>query len=233
MASKHYTEVMENGFTVFEQWINKIDLYELAYGKAAWDYPTHGHDTNGVYYKYGVGGVAWANYWTAPLNDHHIIKKIREKTDLIASEFFDEPVFYHCDCSVLTPKCNMLRPHVDTPHRHAPWNNDQRMLGLQFAMPINEFVPNGQSGTTAFLPGSNKKTWNIKSCYGGKYTSEFILGADQPEVHYGDIIVWDAKTLHSQMPNVSDSNRYMLLMNYLDESVVHDVMEYEASLRLS
>jgi tRNA A-37 threonylcarbamoyl transferase component Bud32 len=42
--------------------------------------------------------------------------------------------------------------------------------------------------------------------------------------------MWDAKTLHSHMPNITDFDRYMLVMNYLDERIVKDVMDYEASL---
>ena len=86
------------------------------------------------------------------------------------------------------------------------------------------------AGTTAFLPKSFKHMWDIKDCYKGVYTNEFLKGAIQPEASYGDVILWDARTLHSQMPNITKTNRYMLLMNYLEERIVNDVMQYERTL---
>ena len=42
--------------------------------------------------------------------------------------------------------------------------------------------------------------------------------------------MWDARTINYQMTNITESNRYMLLMNYIEEDIVSKVMEYEASL---
>lgn len=226
----YHNELIENGYCVLQQQIDKQDLYKLIYSKFYWDNPNRGHDTSGKYYPKYQPNVEWANYWTAPLNDHPRIANIRKVVDGIVAEFIEYPILYHSDASVITPQSTLVRPHIDTPHRHLPWNNDQRLLGIQVGIPLNEFVPSGRSGTTAFLPGSHKKSWDIKKCYSGDYTFEFLNDFDQPELHYGDMVLWDSRTLHSQMPNITDVNRYLLLMNYLDERIVKDVMNYEASL---
>ena len=228
--AKHNDEMLEDGYTIFRDRLNKSVLYDLVYHKAIWDRPTRGHDVFGKYYSSYEENVPWANYWTDPVSDNSRIADIRKVVDTLVSEFMDYPVFYHSDCSVVTPLCNKIRPHVDTPHRHTPWNTDSRLLGIQVAIPINEFSPAGRSGTTALVPGSHKRHWDIARCYKGEYTTQFLSEAVQPELHYGDILMLDAKTLHSHMPNITDFDRYMLVMNYLDERIVKDVMDYEASL---
>lgn len=220
--------MLTDGFTVFKQRADQKILYDIAYYKHSWDVPDRGHDRDGRYYTQNHESVEWGNYWTGPLNDNVRIHELRSVTDLLVSEFIDTPIFYHCDVSVLTPLCNTIRPHIDTPHRHAPWQNDLRPLGVQIAIPLNEV--NTRSGTTAFVPGSHLKKWDIKKCYRGDYTELFLKQCEQPELEYGDILMWDCRILHSQMPNIRDSNRYMLLMNYLAEPIVKDVMDYEASL---
>lgn len=230
MAEQHpMMDVIENGYGVWRQALDPKILYDLTYYKSDYDHPNRGHDRNEKYYDRYQESVEWANYWTDPLNDHPRIADVRRVTDRLAGRFLIMPVFYHADCSVLTPLNSMIRPHVDTPHRHDPWNKFvDYPLGIQIGIPLHQ--TSGLAGTTAFLPRSHKRVWDIKSCYRGEYTEEFLKGCEQPEVNYGDVIVWDARILHSQMPNVTDTNRYMLLLNYLEERVVDRVMQYEASL---
>lgn len=220
-------KMLTDGYSV---WKNKIDpkiLYDLAYNKHLIDIPNRGHDRNGKYYPAYQEGVEWANYWTGPLNDNPRIADVRKVVDRLVAQFLVIPVFYHADISVMTTVNSLVRPHVDTPHRHEPWNDKtKKILGVQVAIPLHEV--SASSGTTAFLPGSHRKVWPIKECYRGTFTEEFIRGCEQPEVKFGDVLMWDARTLHSQMPNVSKSDRYMLLLNYLEEYIVKDVMNYEA-----
>jgi hypothetical protein len=220
--------MMTEGYTVWKNQIDQKILYDLAYNKFEFDHPDRGHDVNGKYYAGYQDGVEWANYWTGPLNDNPRIADIRKVVDRLVGRFLVIPVFYHADISVLTPKNSLIRPHVDTPHRHAPWNEKiKKILGVQVAIPLHSVAPT--TGTTAFLPGSHRKVWPIKDCYAGKFTQEFIYNCVQPEVNFGDVLMWDARTLHSQMPNISTSNRYMLLLNYLEEYIVEDVMNYEVT----
>jgi len=226
--TRYYKDMVEQGFTVFRDRIDNKILYDLTYYKSGWDKPNRGHDRDGSYYSQNYESVEWGNYWTGPLDDHIRVADIRATTDLLAAELLDNPVCYHVDVSVLTPVCSSIRPHVDTPHRHEPWNQDLRQLGVQMAIPLNEV--DQSSGTTAFVPGSHQRSWDIKDCYRGKFTELFLRECHQPVVSYGDVLVWDCRVLHSQMPNVRSSNRYMLLLNYLNEKIVQEVMEYEASL---
>lgn len=223
-------QMLTLGYSVWPQRIDQKLLYDLVYYKESYDRPNRGHDRNGVYYAEYHDSVEWGNYWTDPLNDNPRITEIRNVVDRIVGRFLVEPVFYHADVSVLTPLNSLIRPHVDTPHRHAPWNEKIIYgLGVQVGIPLQSY--DCGAGITAFLPGSHKQVWNIKRCYRGEYTDTFLKDCVQPVVEYGDVLIWDARTLHSQMPNVSGHNRYMLLLNYLERRVVNDVMIYEASQR--
>jgi ectoine hydroxylase-related dioxygenase (phytanoyl-CoA dioxygenase family) len=208
--------------------IDPLVLYELAYFKNDYDYPSHGHDIDGKYYNKFQPNVQWANYWTTSLNDNIGLAAIRQAIDPIVAKLIDRPIFYQSSVSVLATGCKLVRPHVDTPHRHLPWNNDSRLLGIQVAAPLHNFAID--SGTTAFLSGSQNKYWDIKKCYRGDYTSEFLSKFTQPRLKYGDVVIWDTRVLHSQMPNNGLSSRYMLMLNYLNEDVVADVMAYEAMI---
>jgi len=219
----------EHGYAVWKTLVSPTSLYILVYHKDTFDIPLRGHDINGNYYECYHRSVEWANYWTLPLNQNNRVREIRANVDPVVEQLLDRPVFYHADASVLTELNNTIRPHIDTPHRHKPWNKKiDRRLGIQVAMPMHDMKVT--AGITAFVPGSHRKYWDIKKCYRGDYTQQFLRECEQPQITYGDMIVWDARTLHSQMPNVSHSSRYMLIMNYLEEDVVQDVMQYEASL---
>lgn len=222
-------QFMTEGYGVWRDVIPTGSLYDLVYHIDTYDYPDRGHDVNGVYHDKGKTDIEWANYWTSPLNDNIRVDEIRSFTDRLVKKFMYEPVFYHADFSVLTPQANHLRPHVDTPHRYDPWNQKiKRTLGVQLAIPMQDHGV--ASGTTAFVPGSHRRVWDIRDCYSGKYDEEFAANYHQPVVHFGDLLMWDARTLHSQMPNLGSTKRYMLLFNYLEKSIVRDVMEYEANL---
>ena len=223
------SEFDEQGYTIYKGIAPAKAIYNLAYWKDAYDIPTRGHDVNGVYYNKFVSDVDWANYWTDPLNEHTSLLSIRKVVDDLVDIYLDDPVFYHADVSVLTPKCNAVRPHIDTPHRHTPFNDRiHKRLGIQVAIPMSEY--NIRCGVTGLLPGSHKKFWDIKKCYKGEYTAEFMKSAIQPELNYGDILMWDSRLLHSQMPNVSSNHRYMILLNYVEKDIVQELMEYESTL---
>lgn len=220
---------MTEGFSVWKEVVDQVELFDLAYNKHTYDYPNRGHDRNGVYYEKYYDGVEWANYWTGPLNDNRHVRAIRESIDRIVGKFLVQPVFYHADVSVMTSLNSLVRPHVDTPHRHVPWSDRVHTpLGIQVAIPMHDVSTH--AGTTAFLPKSFKKSWPIKDCYKGKFTDEFLKDAVQPEMDFGDALIWDARTLHSQMPNITEHSRYMLLLNYLEENIVDSVMQYEKDL---
>ncbi len=219
----------QNGFALYKDVLPNKTLYEIVYWKETWDLPVRGHDVDGKYHTQFDNEVRWANYWTHPLSDHRAVQMLRNTTDEIAKTLLKSPVMYHCDASVLTELSTAIRPHVDTPHRHEPWNDkiDNR-LAIQMAAPLHEFK--SHCGTTAFYPGSHLKHWDIKACYSGHFDNEFLKGHVQPPTSFGDVAVWDARTLHSQMPNLSERSRYLLLFNYVEERIVDDLMDYENSL---
>jgi ectoine hydroxylase-related dioxygenase (phytanoyl-CoA dioxygenase family) len=96
------------------------------------------------------------------------------------------------------------------------------------ATPMHEFQTG--AGTTAFVPGSLNHLWDIKKCYRGEFDDVFMQNHVQPTVSFSDLLVWDSRTLHSQMPNHSEHARYMLLFNYVEQDILEDLMDYENSL---
>jgi len=228
VPSDDYNRWKTQGYNVLHKIVPGKLIYELAYYKSDFDYPRRGHDVNGTYYPHNVPDVDWGNYWTDPLNDNQNVKEIADILEKYLSEYIGPIVLYHADCSVLTNRCSVVRPHVDTPHRHAPWQQNQEDLAIQVAIPMSQF--DKDAGSTAFLPNSHNQLWDIQKCYRGEYTAEFLRGAVQPRVDFTDAVIWNSRTLHSQMPNISSARRYMLLLNFLRRDVVEDVMDYEASL---
>jgi len=218
-----------NGFAVCKDLIDQSALYNLIYYKENWDIPQRGHDLDGTYYNSNYDSVEWGNYWTEALTDHVDVIEIEENVGLLVKQFMENPVFYHSDVSVLMPGSKQIRPHIDTPHRHELWNHQIRnRLGIQVAIPMQAYTEH--SGSTAFLPGSHQRYWNIKQCYRGEYTGEFLSDCVQPDITFGDMIMWDARTLHSQMMNTTGDPRYMLLFNYVEKSILDRLVEYENSL---
>lgn len=224
------TKLQVDGYAVFKLTNeNQRSLYELSYYKPDYDVPNRGHDSQGRYHTKNMPNVEWANYWTGALDDNRYVHEIRSTVDSVISEALEQPICYRVAVSVVTPANSLVRPHVDTPHRHGPWNSHYRTpLGMQVGIPMHEM--SGSAGVTGFLPGSHLRFWNINDCYRGTYTSEFLRGCVQPDLKFGEMMVWDARTLHSQMPNVTTAKRYMLLLNYVEESVVDELMAYEATL---
>jgi len=222
-------EFDQDGYIVCRDVVDQNTLYNVIYYKDSWDHPVRGHDLDGRYYGEYHKSVEWGNYWTESLSDHVDVIEIEKSIQEQIAFLMRRPVFYHSDVSVLMPGSKSVRPHVDTPHRHEPWNMIiGERLGLQVAVPMQAYKED--SGTTAFLPNSHTKYWNIKQCYRGEYTQDFLSGCVQPKVDFGDMIVWDARTLHSQMMNTTSSPRYMLLFNYVEEDVLDSLAQYEADL---
>ena len=224
------SEFEQNGFALWKGIIDQSELYNLVYYKENWDHPNRGHDIEGRYYATGVESVEWGNYWSEALTDHADVRMIEQNNVRpVVDQVMQEPVFYHSDVSVLMPGSKSVRPHVDTPHRHELWNHQiRKRLGVQIAIPMQSFTEH--SGSTAFLPESHRQYWNIKECYSGEHTEEFLAGCVQPAPEFGDMVMWDARTLHSQMMNTTHAPRYMLLFNYVEKSILDRLVEYEAGL---
>jgi ectoine hydroxylase-related dioxygenase (phytanoyl-CoA dioxygenase family) len=200
-------------------------LYDMIYTKQEWDYPVRGHDQAGKYHAFADHGIVWANYWCPTLKNHPKIASIKSVTDKLVAPLLSDPVFYDSTCSVIRPGTTTARVHIDTPHRHAPWATNTHRLAIQFAIPLHD--GSAQNGATAFLPGSHNIMWDIEKCYSGEFNDHFRQNAVQPEARFGDIVMWDSRTLHSQMPNLSHSNRYMVLLNYVERDILADLQSFE------
>lgn len=217
------------GFTKIEKEVPVVQLLSLIEMCPAWDIPQRGHDRKGNYYDRPTPNVDWSNYWGVDLTENYHVTQIRKRLDEIAGTLLDDAYFYGSDVSVLAPGSSLIRPHVDTPHRHPPWNHSpDRRLGIQMSVPLNEWY-DGMGGT-AFLAHSHRKTWPIEECYKGTYNEMFKEKSQTIHLEFGDIAVWDARTLHSQMINHQTTKRYVLLLNYVEGDIVDELVAYESSL---
>lgn len=220
------TDLDNDGFEIFQNVVDPKLLYQLIYYRTNWDRPDRGHDMDGRYYERYMDAVDWGTYWTRSLIDHDTVIQLEQEIKPIVESFLESPVWYHSDVSVVLPNCKTICPHVDTPHRHRPWNQPGLFrLGIQVAVPLQAIGIMG--GSTGFWPGSHKVFWDIDKCYKGDYTQEFLKNVVQPDIAFGDIVIWDSRTLHSHMMNLQNEPRYLLLFNYVERTILEELIRYE------
>jgi hypothetical protein len=217
-----------HGFETVQQCLNTTMLYDLIYSKHTWDRPIRGHDIRGEYHSYANNWVTWESYYTPKLNTHPRIANIRSVTDDLVAPLLNNPVFYHSDCSVMMPTSMSIRPRVSVPHRHTPWANDTNRLAIHIAVPLHDGT--SQNGMPAFLPHSQDVHWDINKCFNGDYDAVFTEDSEQPKTRFGDIVMWDSRTLYSQMPNAAMTNRYTLLLSYVEKDMLSHLQSYEATI---
>ena len=129
--------------------------------------------------------------------------------------------FYSCDFVTINSNTEYCNPHVDTPHRFTNWNFDKRLLGVQCIVALEDMTVT--NGVTGLVPYSQKRDFDIKDCYSGKYTRWFKENAVQFDLHKGSVLMYNCRVLHSSMNNNSDKARTALAINYLEHDLVDEV----------
>lgn len=132
---------------------------------------------------------------------------------------------YTSDVVFINSKSKWISAHVDTPHRFKKWNNDERLLGIQCIISLQDTDKN--SGSTGLVPYSQKRNFDIDKCYTGVYDRWFIDNCKQHPMPKGSLLFYNCRVLHSSMPNNSDLDRPALLINYIDKSIVQEVSELD------
>lgn len=164
-----------------------------------------------------------AVWWSQELSSWPEVQEIDANISPIAQMYMPDAQYYCSDIVVIEPKFNSqwINPHVDTPHRFKRWNYDTRLLGIQCIIPL--VTVDNLNGATGLVVESQKVDHNIKLCYEGYYDSGFRDTSIQPSVKMGDVLMYNARVLHSSMPNHSQHPRPALLINYLHSALVDDV----------
>jgi ectoine hydroxylase-related dioxygenase (phytanoyl-CoA dioxygenase family) len=177
-----------------------------------------GHTVDGSYISQPTGNEQWTNYWTDSVKDTSLVQRLNLKLLEQIKYQIKNPVFYHADIVCTTPQMNTVRPHIDTPYRFEDFSKAEELLGIQCLIPLDNF--SAESGSTGFVPYSQKHYFDIKKCYSGKYNDFYLDNYVQPTLNYGDVLLWHPKTLHSAMPNNTGKERKALLIFYCDRSIV-------------
>lgn len=164
-----------------------------------------------------------AVWWSQDLSSWPEVQEIDANISPIAQMYLPAARFYCSDIVVIEAKSNShwINPHVDTPHRFKRWNYDTRLLGIQCVIPL--VTVDHLNGATGLVVGSQKRDHNIKLCYEGYYDSDFRDTVMQPSVNMGDVLMYNARVLHSSMPNHSSAPRPALLINYLHSDLINEV----------
>lgn len=184
-----------------------------------------GHTVDGEYVSSPTGTEQWANYWTESIKYTYTVQTIDMSIRKEIEYHINDPVLYHADVVGTLPEFERIRPHIDTPYRFEKWQNEFETLGVQCLIPLDRF--DSTSGSTGFVPHSQKHYFNIKKCYQGKYNDFFLDNVVQPEVNYGDVLLWHPRTLHSAMPNTSGQERRAILIFYCDKKIVEELKEQD------
>lgn len=137
----------------------------------------------------------------------------------------DNATWYTSDIITINGDTNLVNPHVDTPHRFKKWNTDPRLLGVQCIVSLQHTSP--EMGTTGFVPNSHEPDWDIDMCYNGAYNKYFWDFHEQLFMPMGSVLMYNARLLHSSMPNYLPEPRPMLLLNYLNGDIMEDVKKID------
>jgi ectoine hydroxylase-related dioxygenase (phytanoyl-CoA dioxygenase family) len=132
---------------------------------------------------------------------------------------------YASDVVTIQPGSTLINPHIDTPHRFPKWNFDNRLLSIQTIIPLHDI--GSDSGATGLVSGSQLNDYPIDDCYQGKFDSEFLDKCEQHDMPSGSLLLYNAKLLHSSMPNPSTRARKALLIHYTNPTIYNELREVD------
>jgi ectoine hydroxylase-related dioxygenase (phytanoyl-CoA dioxygenase family) len=164
-------------------------------------------------------------WWSQMVMDWPEVQAINE---LLISKIkleLSDAVFYASDFVTINGDSRWINPHVDTPHRFKQWNEDERLLGVQCIVALQDTTPD--QGSTGFVPKSYIQDWDIDKCYSGAYNKYFYNLSEQRDMPKGSVLMYNCRLLHSSMPNYLPEPRPMLLLNYLNGAIVEDVKKID------
>lgn len=164
-------------------------------------------------------------WWSQTVTDFPEVIKIRKIVEPLILHNFKNLSFYAADTVFIKPGSTWVNPHVDTPHRFSKWNFDKRLLGIQCIISLYDLDQN--NGVTGIVPYSQKRDFDINQCYSGVYDNWFKNNVKQSKMPNGSLLLYNCRSLHSSMPNYSQVERPALLLNFLDYSIINEVVEID------
>jgi ectoine hydroxylase-related dioxygenase (phytanoyl-CoA dioxygenase family) len=164
-------------------------------------------------------------WWSQMVMDWPEVQTINELLIPKINLELNDAVFYASDVVTINGDSKWINPHVDTPHRFKQWNEDERLLGVQCIVALQDTT--ADQGSTGFVPRSYIQDWDIDMCYSGAYNKYFYSLSEQRDMPKGSVLMYNCRLLHSSMPNYLPEPRPMLLLNYLNGAIVEDVKKID------
>tara|TARA_B100000809_G_scaffold141374_1_gene138956 strand:- start:454 stop:1161 length:708 start_codon:yes stop_codon:yes gene_type:complete len=191
-----------------------------------------GNAVNGVYYAKHRKDRQY-NVWWSKVPPQEMWQPIVDILSRYLDAMFDgrEWSIHVVDTITTRPKSQKTRAHIDTPYRfedYAHTSNDE-VLGVQCIIPLDPFTI--ENGATCVLPGSHLNRFYYKDIeenqeeYNDLLTTKGFQFVSSP----GDALIYNARTLHSTMPNNSEDFRSALLINALDTAILKRIREVDMS----
>jgi ectoine hydroxylase-related dioxygenase (phytanoyl-CoA dioxygenase family) len=162
-----------------------------------------------------------AVWWSKMLLDFPEFVEIEKQINNIIKSISDSFSLYSSDIVTINPGYPYCNPHVDTPHRFPEWNFDNRLLGIQCIVALNDMTI--ESGVTGLVPYSQKRNFLIDACYEGKFTRWFKDNMKQNILNKGSMLMYNCRVLHSGMTNNTSNPRPALLINYCEKDIIERI----------
>jgi len=166
-----------------------------------------------------------AVWWSQSVLDWLEVQKIDYHINMYVTKYLKNAVLYSSDIVTINANSTWLSPHIDTPHRFSKWNFDKRLLGIQVIVPLDKMGK--LNAGTGIAPHSQKMDFDINQCYNGDHNVWFLQNSTQPDVFKGHALIYNTRLLHSSMPNPTNENRPVLLINYLSKDIIDEVRQVD------
>ena len=222
-------EITKQGYTIIPDFVDNDTVNRLrelcdslrpsrGFVKQAWTWANHNK-------------LPWLYYYTVQINnDNNDVQTLKDKIHDVCNEFIGPFDYRATDFIVNYPNSESInvRPHIDTPYRFKEFEGGHN-LALQIALVIDEFTK--ENGGTGYVPGSHELKFEY---YKGdqqvnveKISNFWEHNHRQYCAKPGTLILWDARMLHSTMPNYTDEKRRMLLINAVSQTIRDRVNELD------
>ena len=229
-------EQIENeGFVILRNVISPELLQQLQ-AHASLQPPRNGQDINNKWWHpvYGdadeynaeYANIQWKHYWTPQidLNAATCVNEVATIVSPIIDEVLDNWQWWYMDYHVTNPGSDYIHAHVDTPHQFDEWTNPNNIVSLQTLVAIDDFTI--ENGATALVRKSQTDVFHNPDIADHKYDDYLKNNNTQFVAPAGSVLIYQARVLHSTMPNNSTMPRRALILNSIKDIVVPFMKKY-------
>lgn len=182
--------------------------------------PDHGFDHN-LEFVVDKPKNLYSQYCSENIDDNSF-SILNNKIKKIVDQYIEDAVpFGNGNVVVQNSGYNAIMPHLDCPYRFTQYNYEKDLLGVLAFVPLDNFTK--ENGATGFVKGSHKFQLDNVKCYKGHYNDFYNDNHEQIECEIGDVIIWNAKILHSGMPNHTEYSRAGIAINYVSNSIMDNL----------